>query len=350
MDGLTIERVGEQGADALREFLRRSADTVIFHTPEWHAVVRATYGHMCDYWVARDGAAIVGVFPVVAMRHPLLGTKMVAMPYQYYCGVPIAADTRVQIELVQHAIARAREAGARYLEIRHHAAAPFLEGLGFVALDSQLVTTTAPLEGLTLKQIFRGHRQVVGYALKRGVRIVEGQELADLQAFRALYRAEGRQQGSPQAGWRYFENLHRHVRAHSRLLLAVASDQCLGGLLTLDDGRTVFLRSTACNTPAARKLHVSKALMWRAMADAAARGCRQFNFGISWSGNRGLIAFKEGWNGSTLPVHVYIYPIRSRPPAPGRYFESFGLAKAMWRHLPLPVLDRLGHHVTRWVG
>ena len=350
MGGLTIERVGEEGAQALREFLHCSADADFFHTPEWHTVVRATYGHPCDYWVARDGAAIVGAFPVVAMRHPLLGTKMVAMPYQYYSGLPIAADTRVQIELVQHAIARAQEAGAQYLEIRNHAAAPFLEGLGFVPLDSQLVTTTAPLEGLTLKQIFRGHRQYVGYARKRGVQIVEGRALADLQAFRAFYRVEGRQQGSPQAGWRYFENLHRHAGAHYRLLLAVASDECLGGLLTLDDGRTVFLRSTACNTAVGRKLHISKELLWHSMSDAAARGCRQYNFGISWSGNRGLIAFKEGWNGTSHPVHVYVYPIRSRPSAPGRYFEGFGLAKTVWRRLPLPIVDRIGHHVTRWVG
>lgn len=350
MSGLTIERAGEESADALREFLRRSADTNIFHTPDWHAVVRATYGHPCEYWIARDGAAIVGVFPVVAMHHPLLGTKMVAMPYQYHSGLPIAADTRVQIELIQHAIARAHEAGARYLEIRHYEAAPFLESMGFIAVDSQLVTTTASLEGLTLKQIVRRNRRYVGYSLERGVEIVDTRDLADLRTFRALYRIEGRQQGSPQAGWRYFENLHRYAGAHYRLLLAVAADVCLGGLLTLDDGRTVFSRNSACNSPAARKLDISKALFWRAMSDAAARGCRRFNFGVSWTGDKGLIAFKEGWNGSTRPAHMYVYPIRSRPPAPGQYFEGFGLAKTVWRRLPLRVVDRLGHQVTRWVG
>ncbi len=350
MGSLTIERVSEEGADALRQFLRRSADTNIFHTPEWNTVVRATYGHRCDYWVARDGTEIVGVFPVVAMRHLLLGTKMVAMPYQYHSGLPVAADDSVRIALVRHAIAQAHEAGARYLEVRHCDTAPFLESMGFVAVDSQLVTTTAPLEGLSLQQIFRGHSEFISYALRRGVEIVDARGLADLQAFRALYRIEGQQQGSPQAGWRYFENLHKYACANYRLLLAVSPDGCLGGLLTLDDGRTVFARNSACNSPAARKLHISKALFWRAMSDTAARGCRQFNFGISWTDDKGLIAFKEGWNGSTRPVHAYVYSIRSRPPVPGKYFEGFGLAKAVWRRLPLPVVDQLGHQVTRWVA
>jgi hypothetical protein len=85
------------------------------------------------------------------------------------------------------------------------------------------------------------------------------------------------------------------------------------------------------------------------MQDAAARGCREFDLGVSWIGNRGLIDFKEGWTGVTRPVRAYVLPVKSKPPPPGSYFEGYRLAKALWRRLPLPIVDRLGHQITRWV-
>jgi len=63
-----------------------------------------------------------------------------------------------------------------------------------------------------------------------------------------------------------------------------------------------------------------------------------------------LIHYKEGWQGTTCPVYLYIYPLRSKPSVPGNYFEGFSLAKAVWRRSPLAVVDQVGRWVTRWVG
>ena len=118
----------------------------------------------------------------------------------------------------------------------------------------------------------------------------------------------------------------------------------------MDDGRTVFARCGAYNSPEAQRFHVGKALLWRCMSDAAARGCLGFNFGVSSCDDEGLISFKEGWNANTRPVYLYIYPIRSKPRVPGDYLDGFTLAKAIWRRLPLPVVDWAGRQVTQWVG
>jgi hypothetical protein len=349
LNDLRVDLLKEGDFIQLGQFLREHGEATIFHSSQWHQVIRETYGHQCHYCVARAGGQIVGVFPVTAVRYPLMGVKMVAMPYQFHSGLPLATSDVFRIQLVERALEHARQVGARYLEIRHCEPAPFLEEMGFLPIESQLVTTSTPLAGLELKQIFRGHREFVRYASKRGVQIVDGTSLQDMRAFKRLYLAEGRRMGSPQAGWNLFANIHRWMGSRYRLLLAVSSGVCLGGLLLLDDGHTVFARCIASNSPEARKLHVSKALYWQAMSDASQQGRQSFNWGISWVGDSGLIKFKEGWNGVTRKVYLYVHPLKSKSPVPGSYFQGFAMAKAIWRNLPLPVVDYIGRHVTRWV-
>ncbi|MCA9968982.1 MAG: GNAT family N-acetyltransferase, partial [Anaerolineales bacterium] len=331
------------------------ADTTVFHLPAWHAVIAATYGHRCDYWLARRGDAIAGVFPVTTMRLPgpaarLRPPKLLAMPYQLYSGLPVAADEAVQTALVRHALVAAKQQRASYLEIRHHAPAPFLEALGFVPVESGLVTTAVPLPNISLKSIRRNHRRNIKKSQDAGLTVTQGETLADLRLFRRLYQLESRALGAPQAGWRFYQALHDLARDHYRLFLAWQDGRCIAGMLTLDDGRTRFARLAAYSSPEAQALNASHALYWAAIADGAARGCTAYNCGISWVGDEGLIHWKEGWNGRSHPVHLYVYPLRGQPPAPGGYFEGFQLAKAVWRRLPLPLADWLGQQVTTWVG
>ena len=164
MPDLTVHLATAADQPAVEAFWQTHADTTVFHLPAWHAVIAATYGHRCDYWLARRGDAIAGVFPVTTMRLPgpaarLRPPKLLAMPYQLYSGLPVAADEAVQTALVRHALVAAKQQRASYLEIRHHAPAPFLEALGFVPVESGLVTTAVPLPNISLKSIRRNHRR-----------------------------------------------------------------------------------------------------------------------------------------------------------------------------------------------
>jgi hypothetical protein len=224
-----------------------------------------------------------------------------------------------------------------------------LADAGFVPVDSQLVTSVTPLAGISLARIRNGHRRNVVFAAQHAVAIEEDNSVAALKAFRRLHLIESRRLGNPQAGWRFLEHLQRLAPSRYRLLLARHGDTLLGGLLTIDDGRTVFGRYGAYGSPEARRLYVGKALLWRALSDAAGRGCQWFDWGISWYRDTGLIHSKEGWNATSRPVHLSVLPLRAQPPAPGGYIEGFALAKAVWRRLQLPLVDWVGHRVTRWV-
>jgi Acetyltransferase (GNAT) domain len=346
---VAVDRMRDADAPAVTTFLEEQPTACLFHSPAWHGLLEASYGHRCDYWIARDGDTIVGVFPVTRMHVPLLGTKFVAGAYQFYSGHPIGTEA-ICGALVRRAVDEAAEAGAKYIEIRHHSPSPTLRELGFTESDPELELTTIPLDGLKLSSIRRNHRRNIRKATEAGVRVTEGQSLDDMRRFRRMYLMESRALGAPQAGWRFFRHLSARGAPFYRLYLAWLGDRCLGALLALDDRKTVFARYAAYGSPEAMSHHVGHLLYWHAMTTAAERGCASYNCGISWRGDSGLIHWKEGWGGTTAPAHVYVRALRGAPPVAGGYFEGFQLAKAVWRRLPLPVVGPLGHAVTRWIG
>ena len=349
MSSIRIQLVNESMVPALQEYLHNEAESSVFHRLEWHRVIQKTYGHEYNYWVAYAGQDIIGVMPAVSVRFPFLGIKMLAMPYQFHSGLPLADNESAKVALLERTIKHASQIRAQYLELRHFCPAPFLEDMGFTLVDSQLAVTSIPLHALDEKRIRRNHRRNIRYAREKGVSVSECNSLDELRIFRRLYLAEGRDLGAPQAGWNFFENLHRFANSYYRLYLAWMDGRCIGGLLVLDDGKTVFARYAAYSTPEALALHVSNVLYWEAMSTAAQRGCKSYNCGISWQGDSGLIHWKDGWSGTTRPAYVYVLPLRSEAPQAGAYFEGFHLAKAIWRKLPLPVVDLAGRIVTRWI-
>jgi hypothetical protein len=347
--GIRVERIAGASGE-LSGWLAARQDASVFQDPAWHEVIRRAYGHETRTWVARRGDEIAGCFAATLMRAPILGTKCIALPYQMHSGAPLGSSPDVCSQLVRACIEDARVEGAKYVEIRHFEPLAYLEELGFAAVDSGLRVTTVPIDDLQLTQAAHGHRQRVRKAGRKGVEIEESRSDEDWQLFRRMYLETGRAMGAPQAGGPYFDALRETMADRCRLYLARYEGRTVGAFLILGDARGVFARCSAHSTPESFKLNVGQALWWQAMMDASEAGCSEFNCGISWVEDAGLIKWKEGWGGTSRPVHVYVLPIAGSPPAAGGYFEGYSLAKAVWKRLPLPVVGPVGHAVTRWIG
>lgn len=349
MSLFTIDLLEPDQVSDLNRFLNSNPHHTVFHSYEWHQCIQKAYGHPYYYWTAWEDDRIIGIFPVTNVQHPLLGKKFIAIPYQFHSGPPLADQEEVRIQLIERALKHAIDTQANYFEIRTREALPYLNRLGFQQFNSHLMLTETNLQDLEVNKIRKGHRGEIRYALRRGVEFVESKSLEDLRRFRQLYLTESKRLGSPQAGWPFFKHLHQVAPRYYSLLLAVSSSRLIGGLLLLSKGNTVFARAGAYGSTEARSLKLNKGLFWRALSDAAKQGRTHFNFGITWDQDHGLLRWKEGWNGTSSPVYTYIYPIKSQPPPAGAYFSKYNLPKKIWRLLPLPIIDLLGHQVTRWV-
>jgi hypothetical protein len=346
----SVALLDERRGPALTRFLDARPDATVFHSSAWANVIRAAYRHEVRCWIATEGDDIVGAFPVTVMRVPGLGRKFVAGPYQMHSGMPLADNASVRSELLAACVAAARKEAARYVEVRHFEETDELAPHGFVRCESGLVTTTIPLANLALTQAEHGHRQRVRKADKLGVEIVRSDRAEDLRLFRRMYLQTGRAMGAPQSGWPYFAATLQLMPNQLALYLAKHEGRVVGGFLVLGDRRLAFARCSAHSSRESLAVNAGQALWWRALQDAAAAGCPGFHCGVSWSGDVGLIKWKEGWGGTSRPVQTFVLPIRARAPEAGGYFEGYGLAKALWKRLPMPIADVVGHQVTRWIA
>ena len=88
------------------EYVRKRPDASLFHMFGWRDVIHRTYGHATYYLMltARDGRAegrrdsaesILGVLPVVHLKHALFGNCLVSLPFLDGGGNQTIAKERV---------------------------------------------------------------------------------------------------------------------------------------------------------------------------------------------------------------------------------------------------------------
>ncbi|HEV3138989.1 MAG TPA: hypothetical protein VGY57_00665, partial [Vicinamibacterales bacterium] len=113
---------GELG-EFWRQAVERSPQARLAHAPAWHAAIARAYGHTPLYLAAIGGGDEYGVLPAFIVRRPLVGAVVTSMPF-LDSGGPCASSPAIEARLVDHLVASARAAGARFVELRSAARLP----------------------------------------------------------------------------------------------------------------------------------------------------------------------------------------------------------------------------------
>jgi hypothetical protein len=328
-----------------------SPDATVFHGARWAQVMAESYGHQTHVLVARDGTAIRGAFSVVRQRVWPLGEKWVALPYQFHAGAPIAGDQDVVARLVEQMVHDARQAGAKFLEVRTTFPSDALERGGLTRLGSGLQVTDLDLRSHTDTMIRRGIRREIRYAAEAGVVVEHVSATEGMQMFVAPYLREMRGLGTPQASPKFFDILAATAPDHVHISVAKRGGEVLGAILVIGDERMAYARGMfGASSARGREFFIGKALTHGAIEAARRRGVRRFHLGITWDRDEGLSAYKAGWGGETTPVLLYRSTFRGDAPQPGDYFGGFTLVRRAWQYVPQPLADVIGQQVTRWIG
>jgi lipid II:glycine glycyltransferase (peptidoglycan interpeptide bridge formation enzyme) len=164
-------------------------------------------------------------------------------------------------------------------------------------------------------------RYNVGLPARKGVRVRQSDFDApgegfnqDIEIFYRLLRETAARDGIAIHGLEYYRTLFSHAREYgaalssgprpeARLYLAEYREETLAAIVTLFRGREgVYLYGASSNN--LRNLMAPYALQWKAMEDAKASGCTEYDlFGIPPSGGEsdhpmaGLYRFKTGFIG-----------------------------------------------------
>jgi CelD/BcsL family acetyltransferase involved in cellulose biosynthesis len=306
------------GDAAWREYVESLPDALPFHHPRWIAVLTATYGLKARAVVVRDeGGTIVAGLPVVMVKTPLRGARLVSLPFTDYCPPLVApgVDASVILPPLQ---AECRRVDARRAEVRAEieGSVPFLAA-GYRHVVDLRRGYDAVAAGFHASQVRRNIKRAhaSGLVLRHSDR---RDDLVD--EFYRLHVKTRRRLGVPVQPRRFFRHIREHLMGeHGSITLATLNSRPVAAALFLRQASTVVYKYGASDAESwpARPNH---AIFEHAIRSACDEGYAWFDFGRTDADAEGLRAFKRGWGAHETPL-VYsavgdVRPVTLAPPAP----------------------------------
>jgi FemAB-related protein (PEP-CTERM system-associated) len=345
-----VRELGETETEGWTKFVTAHPEANLYHTLVWRDVVREAFGHQPIYLLCEQRGAVCGVLPMFLVKFPLVGSKLISMPYDIGSGGALAVDEASECALVKQAMALAYELQVNYLELRYASQRPVIESLGLQCSEPVLISDMElDTEAQVWARLEKDHRKAIRQAENRGVTIREANSPEDFYGFYQVYLRVFRDFGTPPYGANYFSTLWQRLHASKmvRLLLAYIDQRCVGGLLLFCWGKNLVSKFAVC-LPEAVPLRAYVALYWRAIQLGLELGYRRLSWGTSSRDQSGLIEFKERWGASSRPAVFYNLPMKGNVPRIEKYYDSGGLARRLWRMLPLSTTRVVGGFLNRW--
>jgi FemAB-related protein (PEP-CTERM system-associated) len=313
------------------------------HAHAWKQVVERGYGKQAYYLAAKEDGRWVGVLPLVRMKGPLTGNRLVSLPFLDAAGL-LAATPQAAAALRAEAFSLAGRLGARGVELRSRAAA-----MDAGAAAASRATLVLPLPGgaEALWGSFSPKvRNQIRKAEKAGLR-TEAAPRERLVDFYRVFAHNMRDLGSPVHSLRFLEAVFDAFAAAAKLYLTVSSSQkVVGGAIAIEAGDTVTV-PWASSLREAFPSCPNHSLYWKVLGDTAQAGARRFDFGRSHV-DSGTYRFKVQWGAQPLPLAWESFDAGGAP-LPGAAFkpaEHTGLTRA-WSLLPLWLANAIGPLVRR---
>lgn len=347
MARIRFKRYSEIPQEAWDQFLKLQERANVYHTIAWANLIETIFSNEpCAWLLERDGQ-IAAALPAVLVKYPLLGTKLISLPYQAHSGGPLGGDSEDKRKLLEEAVAASKQYGARYVELR--SASPIEEAMDFQLTQPFFCTETAlrPPDILWNK-FFYNHRWGVHKSRNEGVEVVLGKDKSHWRAFHAIYLDQQRAQALVPYSWKFMSHMAERANKYATLFLARRRGEWIGGALLLCFHKTALYKLGACRLDQLR-YQPYNALVWRALSWAAQAGYAYFHHGMTPAHRPGLIRFKEGWDATTRPVLSYSFGLTGKAPDLSKYFTGYSLARTVWKFLPLVCTDWAAQKVKKWV-
>jgi FemAB-related protein (PEP-CTERM system-associated) len=336
---LTVAVAADRDAAEWDRYATGHPDASGYHVWAWRGVFARAFDHESIYLVARDGARIAGVLPLVFINSLVFGRSLTSLPFLNYGGIaadsPDAADM-----LVAAATEVARERRCRHVELRHIArrcpALPCKEHK--VALLLQLDT------GIW-DRLDRKVRNQIRKAQKSDLTGEHGgiELLAD---FYRVFARNMRDLGTPVYGRRFFEEVLKTFPERTQMHVVRLKGVPVAAGIAYHTGRVVEV-PWASSVRDYSALCPNHLLYWSVIERAVADGCDVLDFGRS-TPHEGTYKFKEQWGARPVPLHWEYALLRGAAlPNASPTNPKFQFAIKVWKKLPVSIATRVGPSIVR---
>lgn len=312
-----------------------------FHRMAWRELLETHFGHRGHSLIAREGDRVRGVLPLMQLRSALFGRSLVSMPFFMTAGV-VADDDATSRALVERARGLAAETRSDLLLIRQYAGA--IEGLSrddskaafHVALDPDPDRVFAGFPSQVRRQIRKAKRE--------GLEAAWGPDT--LSGFYDVYATNMRDLGVPVLDLGFYRRILERFPDEAGVFVVRHGDVPVAGQFFFVH-RDRMILANAGSLRRALRLRPNYLLYWESIRHACTRGLSVCDFGRSPRGT-GPFEFKAQWRGEEKAYTTYFADrsgeARAKVDADtGRY----GLARRVWRRLPVGLTKWLGPRIVR---
>jgi len=319
--------------DKWDQYVSSHSQGSVYHLTGWKKVIGKTYGHKAYYSQAMDLSnsekngnkeGIVGVLPLIQLRHFFFGNRLVSMPYVDSAGI-LASSQEAEELLLNKAIQTLEQCEGTTLELRQvqplsptrHFVKPCAAGKFSsseensvrpqftVQTDSRKARMGLFLPGssnelfLSLKSKLRSQ---VRKPLKEGLYArIGGAELLD--DFFSVLSVNMRDLGSPVHSKKFFRHVLSTFEDRSNIVLVFKGNQPLACSLVLGY-RNVLNNPWASALKEYNFLSPNMLLYWTMLEYACDQGYEFFDFGRS-TPDEGTYKFKQQWGAAPRPLYWY---------------------------------------------
>ena len=332
--------------DRWEEFADQHPQASAFHTPGWCEVLQENFGYRSHHLVAIDDRGLCGVMPLLSVRSPVTGTRLLSTPFATYGG-PLGASDEATAALVASSRAKATALRVGHLELRFSAGPAEPPGAEGMLQKTLYYGFRKPIPGSAdelLASIPQKSRRMVRKAIKAGL---VGKAFVWPQARRQLDRAWSlialsmRNLGSPS----YPRGFLRRLLSRNPdrwFLWAIFNRQEMVSVALTARHRGVLYPHIQGALPAYRKVGSNNFMIYSLMLHGAHSGHVRFDFSRS-KVDTGPYHFKRHFGFEPELLRYRYHLVRDRElPNVSPNNPRYELAIKCWRQLPLGFTKRVG--------
>jgi serine/alanine adding enzyme len=336
----------------------------LYHLSGWASVIRKTYGHKSYYLIALRGKggnenpiqsggpldldSVVGVLPLINLKHFFFGNRLVSLPFFDFAGV-LGNDEEVINLLRQKAMELGEGLKVEKVELRHLNPPLVPENSGedgsragdFIT-KSEKVRMMLPLPDKSdtlLKSLKSKLRSQIQKPLKEGLTAkIGGSEL--LPDFYEVFSTNMRDLGSPVHSPGLMRNVLAEFPDRSRIFIIYRDHEPLACSLTIGF-RDTLENPWASSLRKFSHLSPNMLLYWTMLAFGCDNGYSLFDFGRS-TRHESTYKFKEQWGAKPTPLYWQVFSRNGKDLSERSDKASYEKLIAVWSRMPLSL--------SKWIG
>lgn len=333
--------------EAIDRYLSCQPQATPYHSMRWILSIKKVYHFGYLYYIAKSDNQIVGVLPLCIFTGLRGKKEFCSLPYCDVGGV-VSNSQEIKSELVNQALTKMKDYSLSGLELRQRLIGQDVAEDMLDRKVSMLLDLPESADSL-LKSFKSKLRSQINKAGKNGLKFDCANDEKSIDDFFYVFSRNMHLLGSPTHSLKWFHAL-REVYEDELLVGRVwYEDKIVGAGILLFNGGNVSI-PWASTLRDFNRLAPNMMLYWNLLRESCNRGCRQFDFGRS-TYDEGTYRFKQQWGAKPVLLDWQVLDKQGAvAEIPTNKSKIRDIVEAIWKKLPLPVVNTIGPHLRRHIS